>query len=84
MDAEIASKYRYPDLTDADKNLIFGLNAARLYGIDPKARRKALRYDHVAELKREYEVDPRPESTAYGWVWVDDAEGRRIMAGVKG
>ena len=84
MDPEISAKHGYPDLSDQDKNLIFGLNAARLYGIDPKAKRSALKHDHVAQLRQEYQVDPHPNGTSYGWVWVDDDEGRRIMRDVKG
>lgn len=84
MDPEISARYDYPELTDKDKDLIFGLNAARLYNIDPKARRQALKHDHVAELKQEYQLRPQPSSTAFGWVWVDEAEGRRIMKSVGG
>jgi len=84
MDSEISAKHGYKELTDADKNLIFGLNAARLYGIDPKAKRSALKHDHIAALREEYETAPTPSRTSYGWVWVDEAEGRRIMRGVKG
>ncbi len=32
-------KYKYPELTDEIKNQILGLNAAKLFGIDPKAKR---------------------------------------------
>jgi hypothetical protein len=84
MDPELSAKHHYPELTDADKNLILGLNAARLYKIDPKAKRGALKHDHIAALKQEYEANPAPLRTSYGWVWVDDAQGRRIMRGVKG
>jgi hypothetical protein len=84
MDSEISAKYQYPDLSDQDKNLIFGFNAARLYAIDPKAKRSALKHDHVAQLRQEYQLDPHPNGTSYGWVWVDDDEGRRIMGDVKG
>jgi hypothetical protein len=84
MDPEISAKYNYPELSDTDKNLILGLNSARLYNIDPKAKRNALKFDHISELKREYQLDPHPTGTTYGWVWVDDAEGRRIMKHVRG
>ncbi len=33
--AELREKYGYPEITDADKRKILGLNSARLYGITP-------------------------------------------------
>ena len=36
---ELIEKYKYPELTDEVKDQIFGLNAAKLFGIDPKAKR---------------------------------------------
>ena len=35
-------KFGYPPLTTRAKRRILGLNAARLYGIDPRARRCAV------------------------------------------
>ena len=42
---EYQDLYGYPDLTDATKADIFGLNAATLFGIDPTATRGALATD---------------------------------------
>jgi hypothetical protein len=73
---ELIEKYRYPQLTDAIKNKIFGLNAAKLFRVDPKVRLKAIQVDRLATMKREYEAAPRPSNTQYGWVWLPE-RGRR-------
>jgi len=61
-------------LTDDIKNQIFGLNAAKLFGIDPKAKRQAIKTDKLTRLKEEYRKNPAPSNTQYGWVWVGDNE----------
>jgi predicted TIM-barrel fold metal-dependent hydrolase len=75
MTDALMEKYKYAPLTDAVKNEIFGLNAARLFGIDPAAKRREIEHDKFAVLRREYLKDPRPFNTQYGWVW-EDAAGR--------
>jgi hypothetical protein len=74
MKPELIEKYKYPDLTDDVKNQIFGLNAAKLFGIDPKAKRQAIKTDKLTQLKEEYRKNPAPSNTQYGWVWVGDQE----------
>jgi predicted TIM-barrel fold metal-dependent hydrolase len=66
---EVAEKYGYRKITPEIKAKIFGLNAASLYKIDVKAQRKAIQSDKIAEMKREYDEDPRPSNTQFGWVW---------------
>ena len=51
ISAEYQDRYGYPALTDAVKAKILGLNAARLFGIDPHATRCALAADKL-ELSR--------------------------------
>jgi hypothetical protein len=58
------------------KNKIFGLNAAKLFRVDPHASRKAIRVDKLAALKEEYAAEPRPSNTQYGWIWLPE-RGRR-------
>lgn len=72
MKPELMEKYKYADLTDAVKDQILGLNAAKLFGIDPKAKRQAIKTDKLSQLREEYRRDPSPSNTQYGWVWVDD------------
>jgi uncharacterized protein len=59
-------------MTDDIKRQIFGLNAAKLLGIDPEAKRKAIQADKLSQLREEYRHDPSPSNTQYGWVWKDD------------
>src|SRR5262249_55229381 len=66
----LVQKYKYPQLTTAIKEQILGLNAARLFGIDPKAKRRAIKADKLTLLRQEYRQHPAPSNTQYGWVWV--------------
>jgi predicted TIM-barrel fold metal-dependent hydrolase len=49
--AELQDRYHYPELTDALKRKVFGLNAARLFGVDPDATRCALARDPLADSR---------------------------------
>ncbi len=78
---ELIDKYKYPELTDEIKNQIFGLNAAKLFGIDPKAKRQAIKADKLTKLRQEYLQHPEPSNTQYGWVWVGEGEEPTIPVG---
>jgi hypothetical protein len=43
--------YGYPELTDALKAKIFGLSAAKVYGIDPEAIRCNVKQTSLSRLK---------------------------------
>ena len=45
---ELVGGYGYPELTDADKDLIFGGNMARLYGVDVGAVKNQIRNDRIS------------------------------------
>ena len=48
---------------------IFGLNAARVFGVDAKAKRNELQQDVLGQLRMSYlEEGPEPSRKAYGWV----------------
>jgi predicted TIM-barrel fold metal-dependent hydrolase len=81
MQEALMKKYKYPELTDAVKDQILGLNAARLFGIDPKAKRKAIKADKLTQLREEYRQSPSPSNTQYGWVWVDDGGEPTVPVG---
>jgi hypothetical protein len=70
---EICEKFGYSKISKEDKAKIFGLNAARIYGIDVNAKRNALPADALARLKVAY-VDRggQRSNAAYGWVRADD------------
>jgi predicted TIM-barrel fold metal-dependent hydrolase len=68
----LCEKFGYTKLTKEDKAKIFGLNAARLYGVDLTARRNALPEDALTRFKQAYrDGGGRRENAAYGWVRAD-------------
>jgi uncharacterized protein len=81
MKPELMEKYKYPELTDAVKDQIFGLNAARLFGVDVEAKRKAIKADRLSQLREEYRRDPSPSNTQYGWVWLEDGREPTVPVG---
>jgi predicted TIM-barrel fold metal-dependent hydrolase len=84
MKDELMEKYKYPELTDTIKNQIFGLNAAKVFGVDVEAQRKAIKADHLSRLREEYRRDPAPSNTQYGWVWVEDGREPTVPVGEGG
>lgn len=66
---ELCEKFGYAKLTKEDKAKIFGLNAAKLYGIDVSAKRNALPADSLSKLKMTYlNQGGGRNNAAYGWV----------------
>ena len=51
---ELVEKFGYKKLTKEDKAKIFGLNAAKVYGVDLKKERKAFPEDSLSKLKAAY------------------------------
>jgi predicted TIM-barrel fold metal-dependent hydrolase len=84
MKPELIDKYKYPELTDAIKNKIFGVNAAKLFNIDPTAKRQAIKADKLTDLRRDYRQNPTPSNTQYGWVWVEDGSEPTVPVGTQG
>jgi hypothetical protein len=69
MPETLVTRFGYRSLTAAVKDEILGLNAARVYGIDPGVHRNPVPPDYVSKLKAAYrEEGPRPSLTQYGWV----------------
>ncbi|MBI3468685.1 MAG: amidohydrolase [Planctomycetes bacterium] len=69
---ELCEKFGYQKLSKEDKAKIFGLNAAKIYGIDPQAQRTLLPEDTVEKLKTAYlNHGGQRENAAYGWVRSD-------------
>jgi len=70
---ELCDKFGYKKLTKEDKAKIFGLNAAKIYGVDVEAKRKALPKDALSKFKQAYlDQGGRSENAAYGWVRAND------------
>lgn len=53
MVKSIQDEFGYPDLTMDIKKKILGLNAARLYGLDPEEKRCEVANDKFAQLRRD-------------------------------
>jgi predicted TIM-barrel fold metal-dependent hydrolase len=71
---DLVDKHGYPQLTDDVKNHILGLNAAKLFGIDVKSHRAAIKADKLTQIREEIRHDPSSRgNTQYGWVWVGDS-----------
>ena len=69
MPESLMKRFGYRPLTSDVKAQILGLNAARVYGIDPNAPRNPVPPDYVSKLRAAYlEEGPRPSLTQYGWV----------------
>ena len=81
MDKELMDKFGYPELTADVKNQIFGLNAAKLFGIDPNAKRQAIKADKLTLLRQQYRQDSVPSNTQFGWVWEGKGKDPTIPIG---
>ncbi len=69
---ELCDKFGYAKLTKDDKAKIFGLNAAKIYGVDVNAQRKAFPADTMSKLKQTYlSQGGQRSNAAYGWVRAD-------------
>ena len=65
----LQERHGYPPLTRALKAKVFGLNSARVFGVDATAKRNALPSDYVSRIKLAYhEEGPAPSRRVYGWV----------------
>lgn len=66
----LREEHGYPEITDAIRRKIFGLNAAAVYGVDPDAMRCAIQDDDLARLRAAHREDPRaapaPAERSYG------------------
>lgn len=70
---EFCEKFGYKKLTKQDKANILGLNAAKLYKVDVKAKRTAMPADGLEKLKLTYlDRGGQRDNAAYGWVRATD------------
>jgi len=70
---EMCEKFGYSKITKEDKAKIFGLNAAKIYGVDVKAKRSPLNPDIITAAKAAYDkTGLLRENAAYGWVRAND------------
>jgi len=70
---ELCDKFGYRPLAKEDKAKIFGLNAAKIYGVDVTEQRKALPADALSRVQERYLSEGgRRDNAAYGWVRAGD------------
>ncbi len=67
--AVLVDKHGYAPLTRAAKEQIFGLNAARVFGVDVAAKRNEIPKDYLTRMKMAYlDEGPTPSHHWYGWI----------------
>ena len=67
--AALVDKHGYAPLTRAAKEQIFGLNAARVFGVDVAAKRNEIPKDYLTRVKMAYlDEGATPSHRWYGWV----------------
>ena len=65
----LVEKHHYAPLTRGEKEQIFGLNAARVFGIDVTAKRNEIPKDYLTRMNMAYLDDgATPSHHWYGWV----------------
>lgn len=70
---EMCEKFGYSKISKEDKAKIFGQNAAKIYGVDVKAKRNPINPDILTQARASYEkTGMLRENAAYGWVRADD------------
>ena len=77
MPEDLTKRFGWKPLTDDVKRGIFGLNAARVYGVDPEAKRNPMPADYVEKLRKLYKQSgvATPSNTQYGWVRAETVAG---------
>lgn len=69
MPEDLRKRFGFKPLTDKVKDKIFGLNSAKVYGIDVKTKMNAIPTDYMTKLKAKYRAEGvRPSNTQYGWI----------------
>jgi len=70
MPDQLMKRFGWKPLTDDVKRRIFGLNAARVYRVNPEAKRNPMPSDYIEKLRRMYKQSGAltPSNTQYGWV----------------
>jgi predicted TIM-barrel fold metal-dependent hydrolase len=67
--AALVDKHKYAPLTRQVKEQIFGLNAAKLFAVDVRAKRNEIPKDYLTRMKMAYlDEGPDPSHRFYGWV----------------
>ena len=63
---ELRSKFGYAEITPSVRAKIFGLNAAKVYGLSPTEVKKYTRTDRLSLERAAYQENPDPHFLTYG------------------
>ena len=63
---DFRDKYAYPEITPALRAKIFGLNAAKVYGISADEVKKVISRDRISAERMAYSEQPNPHFQTYG------------------
>ncbi len=63
---DFRDKYAYPEITPALRAKIFGLNAAKVYGISADEVKKVISRDRISAERMAYSEQPNPHVLTYG------------------
>src|SRR4051812_44822672 len=63
---KLRERFGYAEITPSVRAKIFGLNAAKVYGLSPQEIRKYTRTDRVFREKAAYQEHPEPHFLTYG------------------
>lgn len=63
---EFQERHGYPAITPALRAKLFGLNAARVYGLDPAEIRRNANRDRIAQARQAYREEAAPHFLTYG------------------
>ena len=65
----LIEKHGYAPLTRTVKEQIFGLNSARVFGVDVNAKRNEIPSDYLSKIRMAYlEEGLEPSHRWYGWI----------------
>jgi len=65
----LIAAHMYAPLTRSVKEQIFGLNGARVFGVDVNAKRNEIPKDYLSQIKMAYlDEGVMPSHRWYGWV----------------
>ena len=63
---ELLERHGYPQLTDAVRRKVFGLNSIRAYGLDAEEWLRGREADALAAARERYQRQPDPSFRSYG------------------
>jgi predicted TIM-barrel fold metal-dependent hydrolase len=63
---DFRDKYAYPEITPALRAKVFGLNAAKVYGISADEVKKVISRDRISAERMAYSEQPNPHFLTYG------------------